>query len=251
MTPLSLARITLLFILPATVPAQLRPTTAEQTVLQLTNQIRSEHHLTPVTWDPALARAARLHAAWILGDPGPSAHQYPGEPDLITRAAAVGVHFDTVSENVAKGVSSVRELNEGWMASAHHRANILDPRVNAIGVGIVRFDGLLYVAEDFARTNPVLTQPDAEQRVIELLSGRKVPASVTSAAREACARDLSTSPNATFVMHWTSPAMSQLPDELLDRLAHRPVHSAAVGACAASPEEDRGFTTAHIAVLLY
>ena len=251
MTRRSLSQIALSLVFTATAAAQLRPTPAEQTILQLTNQIRSEHHLTPLTWNPALARAARLHAAWILGDPGPSAHQYPGEPDLITRAAVVGVHFDTVSENVAKGVSSVRELNEGWMSSPRHRANILDPRVNAIGVGIVRFDGLLYVAEDFARTNPVLTQPDAEQRVIGLLSSRKVPAVVTSAAREACARDLSTSPNATFVMHWTSPAMSQLPDELLDRLAHRHVASAAVGACAGSPEEDRGFTTARIAVLLY
>ncbi len=244
-------QITLLFILSATATAQLRPTPAEQTVLHLTNQIRSEHHLAPLTWDPALTRAARLHAAWILGDPGPSAHQYPGEPDLITRAAAAGVHFDTVSENVAKGVSSVRELNEGWMTSAHHRANILDPRVNSIGIGIVRFDGLLYAVQDFARTIPVLTQSEAEQRVIELLRQRGIDSSVSAQAREACERDLSSSPRATFVMHWTSPAMSRLPDELLDRLAHRHVSSAGVGACAGSREEDRGFTTAHIAVLLY
>ncbi len=240
-----------LTLLPSIAAAQLRPTPAEQTDLQLTNQIRSEHHLPPLTWDPALTRAARLHAAWILGDPGPSAHQYPGEPDLIARAAAAGVHFDTVSENVAKGVSSVRELHEGWMTSAHHRANILDPRLTSIGIGIVRFNGLLYAVQDFARINPVLTESEAEQRVVDLLRQRGIESSVSTPAREACARDLSSSPGATFVMHWTSPAMSQLPDELLNRLAHRHVTSASVGACAGSQGEDRGFTTAHIAVLLY
>ena len=227
------------------------PTPAEQAVLELTNRVRAQRHLTLLAWDPALARAARLHAAWVLGDPGPSGHQYPGEPNLIARAASAGVHFDIVSENVAKDVSSVRELNDGWMRSPHHRANILDPRLTSIGIGIVRFNGLLYAVQDFARTVPVLTEAEAEQRVIELLRRQGVEAVLSTPAREACQRDLSSSPGATFVMHWTSPAMSRLPDELLDRLAHRNATSAAVGACAGSGAEDGGFTTSHITVLLY
>ncbi len=227
------------------------PTAPEQALLTVTNKIRLEHHLGPLVWDPALVRSARLHVAWILGDPGPSAHQYPGEPDLIARAADAGAHFDIVSENVAKEVPSVRELSDGWMRSTHHRDNILDPRLTSTGIGIVRFRGLLYAVQDFARTIPVLTQTEAERRVLELLRERGIESVVSTPAREACERDLPSSPGATFVMHWTSPAMSRLPDQLLDRLAHRHVRSAAVGACAGSREQDRGFTTSHVAVLLY
>ena len=241
-----------LLLLSVFLPAHAQsPTGAERAILDLTNQIRAEHRLGPLAWDPALTRAARLHAAWVLGDPGPSAHQYPGEPDLITRAAAAGVHFDTVSENVAKGVSSVQELSDGWMRSPHHRSNILDPRLTSIGVGIVRFNGLLYAVEDFARTVPVLTEPEAEQRVVDLLQQRGISSTITAGARDVCARDLPSAPDATFVMHWSSPAMLRLPDELLDRIAHRHVTSATVGACPGSREEDGGFTTSHIAVLLF
>ena len=244
--------ILVLLLAPLVTPALAQsPTRDEYSVFLLTNQIRSSHHLAPLTLDPALTRAARLHAAWVLGASGTLLHQYAGEPDLISRAANAGAHFDTVSENIAGNVGTVRELSDGWMSSPHHRANILDPRLTSIGVGIIRFGGLLFAVQDFARTVPVLTQTEAERRVMELLGNRNIPPTVTAEAREACSRDLPSSPGAIFVMHWTSPAMSRLPDELLDRIAHRRITSAAVGACAGSREQDGGFTTNHITVLLY
>src|SRR5271154_1229281 len=69
-------------LLPAA-PAQQGATVAEQYLLQLTNQHRAEQGLAPLTWDPALARAARAHAQRISREPGPAEHQYSGEPDLL------------------------------------------------------------------------------------------------------------------------------------------------------------------------
>ena len=44
---------------------------------------------------------------------------------------------------------TVRGLHRQFMQSAPHRANILDPRMRQVGVGIVRRDGALWVTEVF------------------------------------------------------------------------------------------------------
>ena len=76
-------------------------------------------------------------------------HQYPGEADLVTRAGQQGAHFRSVAENVALGPTP-QAIEQEWMHSAPHRANILDPQMNAIGIGIVKKGGSYYAVEDFA-----------------------------------------------------------------------------------------------------
>ena len=56
-------------------------------------------------------------------------------------------------ENVAYGYATGRTVvNDGWMHSAGHRANILDPSYRLLGVGARRrADGTWYAAQVFGR----------------------------------------------------------------------------------------------------
>src|ERR1700756_4615280 len=64
----------------------------EQMLLNAVNQDRAANGLGPLKWDPALAAAASGHAEWMAGE-RQLAHQYQGEPDLVTRASQQGAHF--------------------------------------------------------------------------------------------------------------------------------------------------------------
>jgi uncharacterized protein YkwD len=56
--------------------------------------------------------------------------------------------WEAVAENVGYGFS-VRGLHRQLMRSAPHRANILNPRMRQVGVGIVERNGALWVTEVF------------------------------------------------------------------------------------------------------
>ena len=105
-------------------------------LLQATNQDRSSQGLEPLRPDPALSRAAWEHAQRMVAS-GTLSHQLPGEPDIIVRVQQVGLHCSTVAENVAEAPTT-GQINDEWMHSPAHRANLLDPRVNTVGIAIVR-----------------------------------------------------------------------------------------------------------------
>ena len=151
-------------------------------VMQATNQDRAQQGLGPLRWDPALARAAQRHAEIMLGRSALS-HQYGGEADLETRVSQQGAHFHVVAENLA--VAPNPETLEGeWMRSPLHRANILDPRLNAIGVGLVRQGGNLWAVEDFSAGVAAIGSSQIERTIFQLLSERGLqPAGDVAAAR--------------------------------------------------------------------
>lgn len=240
------------FALLACVHAQITLTAHERALLDLTNQTRVEHHLAPLVFDPSLTRAARLHVAWVLGGAGPLEHQYAGEPDLITRARGAGAHFETIAENLGSHAESPMQLQAIWMSTPLHRANILDPHLTAIGVGVVEHAGLLYAVEDFARSVPVLTRDDVEHNLAQLLLTHGIPSAITTEdARRTCEQNSTSAADARLVVQWEASDLSKLPDALLDRMTVTRYRSAAVGACPGRNLANHGFTTFHVAVLLY
>ncbi len=55
-----------------------------------------------------------------------------------------------VAENIGYGNVTADALMKTWMASAHHRANILNPRLGYLGVGAARSkSGHWYAVQDF------------------------------------------------------------------------------------------------------
>jgi uncharacterized protein YkwD len=138
---------------------------AEQQLIDLVNQERQRQGLAELTHEPKLTEAAREHAQ-RMADRGSLSHQFPGEPALRDRIARTDLRFKAVAENVGYA-NSVERVHSTFMRSPGHRANILDPDYNAVGIGVVRRGDYLYVAQNFAYRLPVYTEVEAEHLLLE------------------------------------------------------------------------------------
>ena len=226
------------------------PGSPEQSLLQLANEARAAHNLPPLQWDNALARAARAHLQLVVRNPQ-MLHQYPGEPDLLTRGANAGAKFSTISENIAGHGDTPESLQQIWMTTPTHRANLLNPNLNAVGIAVVQNQGLLFAVEDFARNVPTLTPEAVEHQVARLLEAQGFPpARSNEDARKTCMMSQGQAGTPKLVIQWDGADISQLPDVLLQNLNKSKYSTAAVGACSGR-QANQQFTTYHIALLLY
>lgn len=179
-------------------------------------------------------------------------HQYAGELDLVERGRAAGARFTVIAENVAEAWSAP-EIHDAWMQSPDHRANLLDPRVNSVGISVLRRGGQLYAVEDFDRTVANLTLEAQERAIAELLQteARLYLLPNVEDARRTCAMDAGyAGPRKPwFVMRFTTASLDKLPETLRSKLATGRYHSATVGACEA--KGTGSFTPYAIAVLLF
>jgi uncharacterized protein YkwD len=258
-THLLLALATALCLIPCAVakhPASPADTTtvAEQYLLSAANQERAARNLPLLHRDSNLARAADQHAQ-VMARHQSISHQFPGEAALASRGASMGVAFNRISENVAEAPSAV-QIHDMWMHSEGHRANLLDPAVDAVGIRVIARNGELYAVEDFARLVPAASLEDQEFAIRALIAqlGKIALASTPddiSAARHTCAMTtgFAGARRPTFTMRFSSGSLDQLPGELKTRVASGRYHQAAVGACAGSPTAT--FTSYNIAVMLY
>lgn len=223
---------------------------AEQYLLAAANDDRQKAGLPSLRTDGILAQAALVHAR-VMASHETISHRFPGELDLATRAEAAGARFSLITENVAEAPTPIK-VHELWMQSAGHRANLLDPTVDAVGIAVVSLHGQLYAVEDFARIVQHLSIVEQEDRVNGLLANTGLHLSEDRAdARQTCVMKsgFAGQRQPWFVMRYTTSTLNQLPDQLLSRLATKRFHEASVGACVT--ENGSPFTAYSIAVLLY
>jgi hypothetical protein len=183
---------------------------------------------------------------------GPIAHQYRGELELSERAGLAGAHFSMIEENVAIGPTP-GAIHDEWMRSSGHRANLLNPDVDRVGVAVAASRGVLYAVADYEHSVAPLTQAQVETAIGRLLRGSGVMLREDATdARAYCAqgRDAEGSSQPGFRMMWQGAELTRLPQKLLERLATGRYNQAAVGSC---PAQDLGgaFTGYRVAVLLY
>jgi hypothetical protein len=223
-------------------------------IFALANEARTQAGVGRLDWDPALAAAALAHCERMAAE-GPISHQYRGEQDLTTRTAGAGAHFSVIEENVAVGPSA-DAIHEEWMQSPGHRANLLSPDVDRVGVAVVAARGVLYAVADYSRGVEQLSAPQVEARVAALIrvSGVAILRD-PSVARSACATDEGMphgdgGPMPRFVMRWQAGDLTELPQALRDKLASGNYRQAAVGSCQAQVAEG-SFTAYRVAVILY
>jgi hypothetical protein len=230
------------------------PTVAEQYLLSAANQERAARGLPLLQRDPQLARAAAQHAQ-VMAEHASISHQFPGEPELSSRGAAAGLAFSLISENVAQAPSAV-QIHDMWMHSPAHRANLLDPQVDVVGIRVIAREGELYAVEDFAKLVPSNSLQQQESAIAALIvrPGRITldkDAGDISAARQTCSMSTgyAGSRKPWFTMRFTSSNLTQLPSQLKTQLASGRYHQAVVGACTVNSSSP--FTGYNIAVLLY
>ncbi|UZQ54321.1 CAP domain-containing protein [Trichothermofontia sichuanensis B231] len=104
-----------------------------QQVIALTNQERAKLGLRALVPDSRLINAAQAHSADM------AFQDYFNHTGLngatpTSRAAAFGFPGG-VGENIGAGSVSPADVVTGWMNSPGHRANILNPNYQSIGVG--------------------------------------------------------------------------------------------------------------------
>jgi hypothetical protein len=139
------------------------------------------------------------------------------------------------------------------MNSAGHRTNLLNPKVDRVGVAVVYSRGVLYAVADYERSVPILTQTQVEDSIAQLLQGKGVTLRDDAAeARAYCTqgRDAGNSSESGFRMLWQEADLTILPRQLRERLASGQYSQAAVGSCPPQGEEG-SFTAYRVAVLLY
>jgi hypothetical protein len=195
------------------------------------NRERASLGLRQLQWDTALANAARLHTA-LLADHDALSHRFDGEADLQTRLRMAGASFRLVAENVAEA-PDVSALHIAWMNSTPHRANILDPQVDSIGIAIERRGEQYFATQDFAAVVAPLSREEQERRVASLLqaSGLSLVNGLED-ARKGCDQDHSTfsTPPAT-IARFENSDLNLLPPDLGRIIASGRFRHAAVAAC--------------------
>ena len=126
-------------------------TARETALVTAINAVRTLQLLPRLTIDRRLVRAARSHSRDMLR------HHYFGHGNFGARMSAFHIRGTLFAENLfwGSGVMSAAATVAQWLASPPHRANLLDPKLERIGVAtpVGPFDGFrtaTMVTADFA-----------------------------------------------------------------------------------------------------
>ncbi|MDT0276572.1 CAP domain-containing protein [Blastococcus goldschmidtiae] len=114
------------------------------------NAEREARGLGPVAWDGALAEVA---ADWSEAMAGTGVLEHQDMRSLLDRDELDG--FSGVGENIftASGPVPAGVAHVGWMRSDGHRANVLNPGWNRLGIGVFCApDGSTWATQQFGRT---------------------------------------------------------------------------------------------------
>jgi len=118
------------------------------------NAERAGGGLPAFTLDGTLTQIARQRAQ-DMASKGYFSHTSPNGQTAFTLLNASGYSFSLAGENLARNnypdSQSVSVAMNGFMQSASHRVNVLEPKFNRIGIGMaLGADGLKYFAVVFA-----------------------------------------------------------------------------------------------------
>lgn len=119
---------------------------AEQ-VAVLVNKERNAYGLPPVRIAPLLNEAANIRAGELKKS---FSHTRPDGTSCYTAMSELGIRYSAVAENIAYGQKNPESVMNAWMNSAGHRANILNEKMQYIGVGVFYQDGMYYWSQFFA-----------------------------------------------------------------------------------------------------
>jgi hypothetical protein len=222
---------------------------SERQLFEALNRERAAHSLPVLRWDDALFKAARLHAL-RMANLNQLEHQLPNEPNLEERLAAAGARFSVIAENIAFGPNP-NTIHSGWMNSPGHRKNILDTRLNSVGIAVVHGTGGLFAVQDFSCSIANLSVGQQEQAITALLTARGFQ--ITGAAEDARRSCESHKPivdsKVRSMMWFETTDLTALPEEIERKIMSEPYRKATVGACRAKNEP--GFSHFRIAILLF
>lgn len=134
------------------IPTQSDVKSFENEVIRLVNVQRTNNGLAPLTQNWELCRVARYKSQDMLNN-NYFSHTSPTYGSPFIMMENFGIHFTAAGENIAMGQRTPDEVMTAWMNSPGHRANILSPNYNQIGVGLAKnTNGSPYWTQEFIRS---------------------------------------------------------------------------------------------------
>jgi hypothetical protein len=202
----------------------------EKQLFDLVNRERERAGVSKLEWNDNLARAALRHSQ-LLDEHQELSHLFAGR-------------FNSVAENVAEA-PEVAVAHKGLMDSPAHRANILNPVYNAIGISIVQHGQELYVTQDFAHILASYSEKQLRDAVVTGFNNtrrarglRPVDVIIDAQLRNAaCAQDMNTDkmiqglPGAARLLVFSLSEPGALPDELRKAAADKTLERMNIGVC--------------------
>jgi uncharacterized YkwD family protein len=115
-------------------PSASSPSNFQDQVAQLVNNERAKRGLKPLVHRADLKNVAQKKAMDMINS-NYFSHTSPNYGSPFNMLKTFGISYRSAGENIAKGQTTPQEVMNSWMNSSGHRANILNPNYNAIGVG--------------------------------------------------------------------------------------------------------------------
>lgn len=144
----------------------------EAALLEAINRERAEAGAPPVARMDSLDEVARLHSV-DMRDNQFVGHASPTTGGAAERTAQAGIQTGLVLENIGRGYGAA-EIHRGLMGSPGHRANLLNPDVTHVGLGVVNEaegDRRAFLAtEVFVRMNRAQDLNDAPSRLVAMIN---------------------------------------------------------------------------------
>lgn len=106
----------------------------EAEVVRLVNVERQKNGLRPLVINWEVSRVARYKSA-DMRDKNYFSHTSPTYGSPFDMMRHFGITYRAAGENIAAGQTTAAQVMQGWMNSAGHRQNILNPTFTEIGVG--------------------------------------------------------------------------------------------------------------------
>jgi uncharacterized protein YkwD len=101
-------------------------------VLCLVNRQRRQRHLRALHANGKLDHSAQRWTSHMV-----AAGVFSHGANFAARITAAGYRWSAAGENIATGYPTPRAVVAGWMRSAGHCRNILDPTFRDLGIGVV------------------------------------------------------------------------------------------------------------------
>ncbi len=113
------------------------------------NHERAARGLPSLRWEPYLTGMAQDWSQY-LADTGKFEHR---DLSAAIRLPPFNISMSALGENILRGPGSVSTgaMTRAWMQSSGHRANILSPGFDSVGIGVVCQNGSVYVTQNFGR----------------------------------------------------------------------------------------------------
>jgi Cysteine-rich secretory protein family len=245
---------------PAAAPAW---SPGEKQIFEQLNHERESAGLPVLEWNDQVAEAARRHAAALAENQQQLSHQFAGEPSVPERIGATGVRFTLSAENVAR-TGYVEDVHLALMNSPGHRANMLSPKYNAVGIGLVEHEGRIYVVQDFIFLVPEYSEAQFTAALAETLKlsrkekgVRGIDVRADARLRElACATAGDAAALAgqiaggRAVVVFTLSEPHRLPGQMLERATNPDYYRVGLGVCF-RPDQEHGYANFWVVAAFY